>query len=110
MLEGLNGKTAIVTGAAGGIGRAIVERLVKEQCNVIAVEIHTIVADPAGSQRHVTTVTADVSTEDGCDTYARAAVEQFGGLTSLLITRQSSESASDWWTGTIRPISTEFAP
>ena len=84
MLEGLNGKTAIVTGAAGGIGRAIVERLVKEQCNVIAVDLNTVVADPAGSQRHVITVTADVSTENGCETYVRAAVEQFGGLDFLI--------------------------
>ncbi|MFP5432903.1 MAG: SDR family NAD(P)-dependent oxidoreductase, partial [Alphaproteobacteria bacterium] len=35
----LNGRTAIVTGAASGIGRATVERLLAEGANVIATDL-----------------------------------------------------------------------
>src|SRR5947209_3434837 len=35
----LNGKAALVTGAASGIGRAVVERLQQEGMNVLAVDL-----------------------------------------------------------------------
>ena len=37
--RGANGKTAIVTGTASGIGRAIAERLVEDGANVLAVDL-----------------------------------------------------------------------
>jgi len=39
MLKGLSGKTVLVTGAAGGIGRATCERLLAEGTNVVAVDL-----------------------------------------------------------------------
>ena len=48
-LKGLRGKKALVTGAASGIGAAVVKRLAKEGVQVIATDIHqsgdVIVAD-----------------------------------------------------------------
>ncbi len=44
-MRGLKGKVAIVTGAAGGIGRALVTRLCEEGCDVIGLDI-----DSAGLQ------------------------------------------------------------
>jgi 3-oxoacyl-[acyl-carrier protein] reductase len=48
-LEGLNGRKALVTGAASGIGASIVERLKREGVEVVATDIHpaagVIVAD-----------------------------------------------------------------
>ena len=48
-LKGLHGKKALVTGAASGIGAAVVPRLAKEGVQVIATDIHqsgdVIVAD-----------------------------------------------------------------
>src|SRR5687768_266833 len=48
-LEGLKGRKALVTGAASGIGAAVAARLLKEDVEVIATDIHPaprlIVAD-----------------------------------------------------------------
>jgi NAD(P)-dependent dehydrogenase (short-subunit alcohol dehydrogenase family) len=41
-LKGLRGKKALVTGAASGIGAAVVERLKKEDVQVVATDIHPI--------------------------------------------------------------------
>jgi 3-oxoacyl-[acyl-carrier protein] reductase len=41
-LEGLNGRKALVTGAASGIGAAIVERLKREGVEVVATDIHPV--------------------------------------------------------------------
>jgi NAD(P)-dependent dehydrogenase (short-subunit alcohol dehydrogenase family) len=75
--RGLAGKTAVVTGAAGGIGGATVARLVEEGCKVVAVDL-----DPAAVARFDTDntigVAADVSTEEGCERYVQAALNHFG--------------------------------
>src|SRR5579859_4973306 len=73
--KGLTDKVAIVTGAAGSIGGATVARLVEEGCKVVAVDA---VAGHFGDfGNDVLAVTADVSTEEGCEAYVRATVERF---------------------------------
>ena len=81
--NGLAGKVAIVTGAAGGIGRATVARLVEEGCRVVAVDLDPLSLDRFVEQyapETVIGVAADVSLETGCERYVRAAVEHFGGV------------------------------
>lgn len=53
----IEGKVAIVSGAARGLGRAFAERLVKEGCKVLAFDVLPAVTDVPG----VTGVVADVS-------------------------------------------------
>jgi NAD(P)-dependent dehydrogenase (short-subunit alcohol dehydrogenase family) len=36
-MDGMKGKVAIVTGAGGGVGKAISKRLASEGCNVVLV-------------------------------------------------------------------------
>jgi len=82
-MRGLAGKTAIVTGAAGGIGLAAVMRLLEEGCNVVAVDIKekpmtdAYATAPADRLR---IVSADVSLDDGPSGYVDSAVQRFGGV------------------------------
>ena len=49
-MKGLNGKTAIVTGGASGIGRAIVARLAEEGCQVAVFDINASAAAEVASE------------------------------------------------------------
>jgi NAD(P)-dependent dehydrogenase (short-subunit alcohol dehydrogenase family) len=82
------GRSAVVTGAGSGIGRAVALRLVAEGARVLAVDINadglaeaaTTAADSAGE---LVTRTCDISTPAGCRSTIAAAVERFGGLDIL---------------------------
>lgn len=74
---------AVVTGAAGGIGAAVTARLVRAGVSVVAVDIEAtglhLLAErfPSGA---VVPVTADVSAEEGVQTYIAAALDAFGRI------------------------------
>jgi 3-hydroxybutyrate dehydrogenase len=61
-------KAALVTGAAGGIGQAIVERLADDGCSVLGVDL----AD------------GDLATRDGNRAVVDAALERFGRLDAVV--------------------------
>lgn len=77
-MRGLNGKVAIVTGAARGLGAATVRRLVEEGCRVAAVDIEGAEAIAREVGRDVLGVRADVRDEGECDRYLAEAVAAFG--------------------------------
>jgi NAD(P)-dependent dehydrogenase (short-subunit alcohol dehydrogenase family) len=77
-LAGLSEKVVIVTGAAAGIGLAVVERLLAEGSSVVAVDVA-----PVESRERLLGVTADVSTEEGTERYFAAALERFGRVDGL---------------------------
>jgi 3-oxoacyl-[acyl-carrier protein] reductase len=82
-LRGLAGKVAIVTGAAGGIGAAIVTRLLAEGCQVVAVDIDAAAAAracPADAVDRLEIVSADVASEAGTQGYVDAALRRFGRI------------------------------
>jgi len=80
----LDGKVAVVTGAAGVIGRATLQRLAERGARIAAVdrkreELEAAIKDlPASAEALV--VTADVSDEDEVADYVRSAVERFGTI------------------------------
>ena len=79
------GKAAVVTGAAQGIGRAICARLIAEGARVVAVDVNasslrTTAAD-LGDACHP--VVADVAEEADCARAVAACVERFGRLDIL---------------------------
>ena len=83
----LDGRVAVITGGASGIGRATVHRFLAEGASVVAADMNeangaalVAAADEEGSGKQLRFVRADVSKEDDVEGVVRAAVEEFGGL------------------------------
>jgi len=84
----LAGKTAIITGAGGGIGRAVVRRFVDEGSRVACVDVDAAAATGAAaaveaSGGQAIAITADVSTRAGNRQVVDETVDRFGGLDIL---------------------------
>src|ERR1044072_324861 len=71
-------RSAIVTGAAGGIGRAIADRLISDGWGVLAVAL-----EPAGDGPGVPPA-ADLTTREGNRGAVDAALEEFGRLDAVI--------------------------
>lgn len=87
----LQGKTAIVTGGAGGIGRGIVTAFVKAGADVLFADINAdagaeLEAELRGGRHSGTAAfrNIDISDEDGPRRIVAAAVELFGGVSVLV--------------------------
>ena len=81
-------RLAVVTGAAGGIGRAICRRLAADGCDIVAVDLSPTLADTAGEVeavgRRVLPVQADLTTKAGRGAVVRA-VDEAGGAVHALV-------------------------
>jgi NAD(P)-dependent dehydrogenase (short-subunit alcohol dehydrogenase family) len=66
-MNGMKGKVAMVTGAGGGVGRAIAKRLVSEGCKVVLMGRNRArlqkAASEAGDKKNTLLVTADITKE-----------------------------------------------
>src|SRR5579871_6728382 len=75
-------KTAIVTGASGGIGSGVVEAFLKEGYNVVATSRHTgqaLAASPS-----LILVDGDIGTQETAAIVVNAAIERFGSIDVLV--------------------------
>jgi len=75
-----DGKVALVTGGASGIGEAVVERLAGEGARVVLVDSDGAAAAAVAERTdgEVTAVEADISGEAGVQTAMRSAIERYG--------------------------------
>ncbi len=82
----LQGKTAIVTGATGGIGLACCRALVAEGANVLAADLDDALASALARDlgTQAAGVGADVTRPDDAQRLVDAAVASFGGLDVLV--------------------------
>jgi len=78
----VEGKVAIVTGAASGIGRAITDLLVARGAYVVAEDIDPAVDAQAGP--HVVPLVADISADGSAEKAVALAVERFSRLDLLV--------------------------
>ncbi|MCC6627504.1 MAG: SDR family oxidoreductase [Chloroflexi bacterium] len=82
----LDGKVAIITGGAGGIGQATARLFVAEGAMVVLVDVDAAALQAAvaaiGGER-VSAVAADVTSADDSDRYVRAAIERHSGIDIL---------------------------
>lgn len=79
----LEGKTAIVTGGAGGLGLAITDLFLEAGANVVAVDINTdLVLKFEGSHDKLKAfaVEANVTLEDDLNDVFKASIKRFGQI------------------------------
>jgi len=80
-----SGCTVIVTGAGAGIGRATAERLVAEDCRVIAVDVSSerLTALIEEVEGDIVTVVADITEPHGIEAIVSAAGPRIDGLANV---------------------------
>jgi meso-butanediol dehydrogenase/(S,S)-butanediol dehydrogenase/diacetyl reductase len=92
------GKVALVTGAASGIGKATVERLLAEGASIVAVDVQ-----PSAEDDRVAGVVGSVADPAVADEAVRTAVDRFGGLhvvanvAGILRTANAHEHSLEMW-------------
>lgn len=81
----LEGKAAIVTGAASGIGAATARLFAEEGAKVLAVDLPgTALESEHAGHSAIATLAADIAAEGSADRIVAEAVTQFGGLDVLM--------------------------
>jgi NAD(P)-dependent dehydrogenase (short-subunit alcohol dehydrogenase family) len=78
-------KTAIITGAAGGIGKELARRLAERKLNLVLVDlkeeaVKAVIAELGLNDSNSLAVAADVSKEEDVKNYVDKAVEKFGTI------------------------------
>jgi NAD(P)-dependent dehydrogenase (short-subunit alcohol dehydrogenase family) len=84
-LKDLNGKTAVITGAASGIGYAMAESLASEGMNIVLADISADALASAAQKleangANCVGVVTDVSSEEGVQSLAAEAQQHFGNI------------------------------
>lgn len=80
----MSGRVVLVTGAAGGIGAAVVQRFAAGGWRVVATDADGARLDALGVDQVVARVAGDVRSADGCRGIVQAAVAAAGRLDALV--------------------------
>ena len=85
----LNGKVALVTGSANGMGRGIARRFAEEGCDLIINDLSLDDAERVAGEirslgRRAIAVKADITNSDEVENMTQAAVKEFGKIDILV--------------------------
>lgn len=88
-MKKLAGKTAVITGAGSGIGKAIAQLFAAEGCNIVAADINqqrldTLETEMNGTGGKLTTILTDMAVEEDIERMVAAAVSTYGTLDILI--------------------------
>ncbi|WP_433995448.1 SDR family NAD(P)-dependent oxidoreductase [Bradyrhizobium macuxiense] len=80
------GRTAVVTGAASGIGRDVARRLVAEGARVSMWDLNaSALATAAAEARATNTQSVDITAENAVDAAMRQSIDELGGRLDILV-------------------------
>jgi NAD(P)-dependent dehydrogenase (short-subunit alcohol dehydrogenase family) len=101
-MKDFKGKTAVVTGAASGIGRALAEQCTYEGMNVVLADIDKAAllnteAELKSTSAKVVSIVTDVSKEEDIHKLAQTALDAFGGIHLLFNNAGVGSSAPTLW-------------
>jgi len=104
-MEDLRGKVAVITGAASGIGRAMVDRFVVAGMKVVLADVDEVKlrnahAELSENGADVFPVVADVSLGESLEELARRTLEKYGAA-HVLCNNAGVAGVGDQWTGPI---------
>ncbi len=104
MYKRLEGKTAIITGGAQGLGEALAQRLDREGCSVVVADLNLEAAQKVASGlSNALALKVNVCDEEQVEAMVQVAVTQFGKLdllvsnAAILIAKAVPEFPADQW-------------
>ena len=85
-MTGLKGKNIIVTGASGGIGNSIIEKLNQSEANILASGTRIEKLDELKSKyRNIKTLKFDISQSDKIEEFIENATKELGGSLDCIV-------------------------
>jgi meso-butanediol dehydrogenase/(S,S)-butanediol dehydrogenase/diacetyl reductase len=84
-MKSFDGRVAVVTGAASGIGRATTEQLVRAGASVVAVDLDRDALAWTAGEARIAALTGDVTSADDNAAAVALAGDRFGGLDVLVL-------------------------
>ena len=108
MAESLAGQRIVVTGAAGGVGRATVAALLREGARVCATDLAIAAGTfPSADAWRLTTIAGDVTKAADVEGIYRRAEDAFGGVDGLvsnagaIVSKSAHETSEEEWDSVI---------
>ena len=104
-MQVFEGKVAVITGAASGIGKALTEKCIAEGMHVVMADIEEAVLDKTAAELQATTnnqvlpIVTNVAVEAELRNVLDQAIENFGGV-HLLFNNAGVGGGGNSWTAT----------